>query len=81
MLDMSRRKVFCSTIRQATTAVESKESARKESHKEEALWRIGLDFGFVFDLEDFLDTWHIADLNLNFMENIYLTITMAVITS
>lgn len=55
MLDMSRRKVLCSTIRQATTAVESKESARKESHKEEALWRIGLDFGFVFDLEDFLD--------------------------
>jgi len=55
MLDMNRRKVLCSTIRQATTAVESKESARRESHKEEALWRIGLDFGFVFDLEDFLE--------------------------
>lgn len=52
---MSRRRILCSTIRQATTAVENKESARQELHKEEALWRVGLDFGFVFDLEDFMD--------------------------
>ena len=55
MLDMFRRRILCSTIRQATTAVENKESARHQLHKEEALWRVGLDFGFVFDLEDFLD--------------------------
>jgi hypothetical protein len=55
MLDMFRRQILCSTIRQATTAVESKESARRQLHKEEALWRVGLDFGFVFELGDFLD--------------------------
>jgi len=55
MLDMFRRQILCSTIRQATTAVESKESARQQLHKEEALWRVGLDFGFIFELGDFLD--------------------------
>jgi hypothetical protein len=54
MVDMSRRGFLCSTIRQATTAVENRETARRELNKEEALWRIALAFGFVFDLEDFL---------------------------
>lgn len=54
MMDMSRRGVMCSVIRQATTAVENKESARKELHKEEALWRVSLAFGFVFDVDDFI---------------------------
>jgi hypothetical protein len=54
MLDMSRRGILCSAFRQAVTAVENKESARTEAHKEEALWRIALAFGFVFDVEDFL---------------------------
>lgn len=54
MLDMSRRGIMCSALRQAVTAVENKESARKELHKEEALWRVALEFGFVFDVEDFI---------------------------
>ncbi|MDD5677899.1 MAG: isochorismatase family protein [Kiritimatiellae bacterium] len=54
MLDMSRHGIMCSVIRQAVTAVENKESARLESHKEEALWRIALAFGFVFDLADLI---------------------------
>ncbi len=49
MLDMSRRGYMCSVIRDATTAVENRESARTESHKEEALWRVALSFGLVFD--------------------------------
>jgi hypothetical protein len=53
MLDMSRRGLMCSALRQAVTAVENKESARSESHKEEALWRVALAFGFVFDIDDF----------------------------
>lgn len=52
MLDMSRRGYMCSIIRDATTAVENRESARTESHKEEALWRVALSFGFVFDSTD-----------------------------
>lgn len=54
MAEMSRHGILCSTIRQATTAVENKETAREELCKEIALWRVALAFGFVFDLEDFL---------------------------
>lgn len=54
MADMSRRGFLCSTIRQAVTAVENKETARDELCKEVALWRVAVAFGFVFDMEDFL---------------------------
>jgi len=54
MVDMNRRGLLCSTIRQATTAVENRETARLELCKELALWRVALGFGFVFDLEYFL---------------------------
>ncbi len=52
MLDMSRRGVMCSAIRQAVTAVENKETARDELCKEIALWRVALAYGFVFDADD-----------------------------
>ncbi len=55
MVDMSKHGVMCSTIRQAVTAVENKESARHERHKEEALWRVALAFGYVLDADDFRD--------------------------
>lgn len=54
MVYMNRRGMMCSTIRQATTAVENKESARTEANKEEALWRTALNFGFVFDDHEFI---------------------------
>lgn len=54
MLDMSRHGMLCSAFRQAVTAVENRESARAEGHKEEALWHVALAFGFVFDVDDFL---------------------------
>jgi hypothetical protein len=54
MADMSRRGYICSTIREATTAVENRETAREERCKEIALWRVALAFGFVFGLDDFL---------------------------
>ena len=52
MVDMSRHGVMCSALRQAVTAVENRESARGEGHKEEGLWRVALSFGFVFDVDD-----------------------------
>jgi len=52
MLDMSRHGVMCSAIRQATTAVENRESARHEWAKELALWRVALAWGFVFDVDN-----------------------------
>jgi hypothetical protein len=54
MLDLSRHGVMCSALRQAVTAVENKETARRELCKELALWRVALAFGFVFDVDDFL---------------------------
>ncbi|MDD3926713.1 MAG: hypothetical protein PHT33_08655 [bacterium] len=53
MADMSKRGIMCSTIRQAVTAVENKETARQELCKEIGLWRVALAFGFVFDIDDF----------------------------
>ncbi len=54
MADMNKRGVMCSALRQAVTAVENKETARKELCKEIALWRVALAFGFVFDVDDFI---------------------------
>ena len=54
MIDMSRLGYMCSTIRQATTAVENRETAREELAKQIALWRVALHFGFVFDADDFV---------------------------
>lgn len=55
MFDMSRRGLMCSTIRQAVTAIENKETAGKELAKEVAMWYVGLLYGFVFNLGDFLN--------------------------
>jgi nicotinamidase-related amidase len=55
MHDMNARGLLCSAIRQATTAVENKESAREEWCKELALWRTALAFGFVFDTDDVIE--------------------------
>jgi hypothetical protein len=55
MVDMSRHGLLCSTFQQAVTAVENRESARTEAHKEEALWRVALAFGFVFDVDNFIE--------------------------
>lgn len=54
MIDMSRQGCLCSTIDEAVTAVENRETARQELEKAQALWRIAVEFGFVFGLEDFL---------------------------
>lgn len=54
MVDMSRRGAMCSTIRQAVTAVENKETCRDELCKQIALWRVALAFGYVFDLDTFI---------------------------
>jgi hypothetical protein len=52
MFDMQRRGLLCSTVRQAVTAIENRETAREERNKENALWYIGLLFGFVFDADN-----------------------------
>lgn len=54
MLDMSRRGYLCSVVRQATTAVENRRTARTETCSELALWRVAVAFGFVFDAPDLI---------------------------
>jgi hypothetical protein len=55
MHEMSGYGVMCSALRQAVTAVENKETAREEVCKQIALWRVALAFGFVFDVDDFVE--------------------------
>jgi len=54
MAEMQRYGVMCSALRQATVAVENKETARDQLCKEIALWRVALAFGFIFDVDDFV---------------------------
>ncbi len=54
MHEMHQRGFMCSALRQATTAVENKESASRELCKEIALWRVSLAFGYVFDVDEFI---------------------------
>ena len=49
MMEMSGLGYFCSTVRDATTAVEKRDSARGELLKEEGLWRVSIEFGLVLD--------------------------------
>lgn len=55
MNDLADKGIICSTIREAVTAVENKESARNEAHKEYGLWVTALKNGFVYDLNDFMN--------------------------
>ncbi len=55
MAEMKKHGIMCSTLRQAVTAVENKETARHQHCKEIALWRVALNFGYVFEVDDFVD--------------------------
>lgn len=54
MVDMSRLGYRCSCIKEAVTAVENKESVVGEQHKQEALWRTSLMFGYIHSADDFM---------------------------
>lgn len=54
MVDMQRRGVMCSVLRQAVTAIENRETARQELSKQLELWRVTLLSGFVFNVDDFV---------------------------
>lgn len=53
MHDMSAHGVLCSTLSDAVTAIEHKESAREEWAKKIALWRVAVLYGFVFQTASF----------------------------
>ncbi len=56
MTEMWRRHYVCSAIREATTSVENKESCATGAHQEQALWRVAMRYGFVFDLADVMNS-------------------------
>jgi hypothetical protein len=60
MAEMQKYGLMCSALRQATTAVESKESAPKEWAKAIGLWRVALAYGFVFNVDDFMGACKVA---------------------
>lgn len=53
MVDMARRGFICSVIRDGVVAVENRESAPQRLALAIGLWRVSLEFGFVFDASDF----------------------------
>jgi hypothetical protein len=52
MVDMARHGVICSVLEDAVTAVENRETAREEREKQQALWRVSVEFGFVLSSRD-----------------------------
>jgi len=55
MLDMFHRGYLCSTIAEAVTAIENKETVAGEAGKAQALWQVALLFGFVYSQPDFVN--------------------------
>ncbi|MBD3186883.1 hypothetical protein GF325_08665 [Candidatus Bathyarchaeota archaeon] len=56
MVEMSKLGYLCSTIPEATTAVENASTASSELNKQAALWRVALSFGFIFPLKSFISS-------------------------
>ena len=55
MTEMLRHGVLCSTVRECTTAVENKESAPQELAKALEMWKVALQFGFVYEYKDIVE--------------------------
>lgn len=59
MQDMAARGFMCSAIPEAVTAIETRESVRTGYQTEAALWRISINYGFLYNSKDL-----IAGMNL-----------------
>ena len=42
-------------MKEATATVENKETARRQLAKGLALWRVALEFGFVFEVKELIE--------------------------
>lgn len=52
MLAMQQRGFMCSAIKDCVTAVENRESTPSKHHTDTALWRVCINFGFVYEGKD-----------------------------
>ena len=54
MVDLSRHALLLFVLDYAVTAVENRETAREQREQAQALWRVSLEWGFVFNSVDFM---------------------------
>ncbi|GAB5561435.1 MAG: hypothetical protein SynsKO_30820 [Synoicihabitans sp.] len=54
MVDMKRYGYLCSTVAEATASVENEVSAPHRIEYHQALWRVAVEFGFVFHHREFI---------------------------
>lgn len=54
MVDMKRYGYLCSTVAEATVAVENEATASDRREYHQALWRVAVEFGFVFHQRDLI---------------------------
>jgi nicotinamidase-related amidase len=54
MVDMKRYGYLCSTVAEATTAVENAATTDTRQEYHQALWRVAVEFGFVFHQRDLI---------------------------
>lgn len=54
MVDMKRYGYLCSTVAEATTAVENEATTDTRQEYHQALWRVAVEFGFVFHQSDLI---------------------------
>jgi len=57
MLGMQQRGFMCSAIKDCVTAVENRESTPSKHHTDTALWRVSVNFGFVYEGKDLADAF------------------------
>ncbi len=61
MVDMARRRFMCSVVSDAVTAIENKESRDTLAHTQMGLWRVGSQYGFVYDSSDLIKAFKKVD--------------------
>lgn len=57
MVNMQQRGFMCSAVKDCVTAVENRESTPSKHHTDTALWRVSLNFGFVYEGKDLADAF------------------------
>lgn len=54
MVDMKRYGYLCSTVAEATVAVENEATTEARQEYHQALWRVAVEFGFIFHQRDLI---------------------------
>ena len=55
MVDLKRHGYLCSTVREAVATVEPAHDPDSDRERQSALWRVAVEFGFVFPQGELID--------------------------